>query len=385
MELSKYSTAMPKRVFSGRGAAEGLAELCRGHGKALFLCGNSVYRGGLTRRYEEILSSCGVRHRLISGIPAEPTVDDVDAVIAEAQEWQPDLVIGMGGGSVMDTAKLVSACPEKGQTARRLLDDFSLAVKGAETVMIPTTAGSGSEATPNAIVTVPERELKVGIVNSLFIADGVILDPASTAGLPAKIAASAGVDALAHTVECFTSNKANAFSDTWALEGMKLIFGSIEAACLEGDEDARADMLTGAFYGGVAIAASGTTAVHALSYPLGGKYHVPHGVSNAMLLYPVMKFNEDAIEDRLALIYDAVFGSGCRFSDAHKADIVINEISRIVRSLSIPDRLEAFVSGARGELDTLTDSAFEVKRLLNNNAKPLTKEDIRSIYLTLID
>ena len=304
MELSQYSTMMPKKVFAGTNAIEKLAELCPGHKRALILCGRSVYGGGMTRRPEEILSACGVDYKLVNTIPAEPLVDDVDAVISQAQEWQPDLVIGIGGGSVMDTAKLVSACPQKGQSARRLLDDFSLVVKGAETVMIPTTAGSGSEATPNAIVTVPEKELKVGIVNSLLIADNVILDPSATATLPRKIAASAGVDALAHTIECYTSNKANAFSDTWAMKGMKLIFKSIEAACNDNDEQARADMLVAAFYGGVAIAASGTTAVHALSYPLGGKYHVPHGVSNAMLLYPVMNFNKDAVQDRLAEIYD---------------------------------------------------------------------------------
>jgi len=384
MELSQYSTTMPKKVFAGTNAIEKLAELCPGHKKALILCGRSVYGGGMTRRPEEILGVCGVEYKLINTIPAEPLVDDVDAVIAQAQEWQPDLVIGMGGGSVMDTAKLVSACPQKGQSARRLLDDFSLVVKGAETVMIPTTAGSGSEATPNAIVTVPEKELKVGIVNSLLIADNVILDPSTTATLPRKIAASAGVDALAHTIECYTSNKANAFSDTWAMKGMKLIFKSIEAACNDNDEQARADMLVGAFYGGVAIAASGTTAVHALSYPLGGKYHVPHGVSNAMLLYPVMNFNKDAVQDRLAEIYDEVFGGGCAFSSGHKAELVIAEISRIVRSLDIPDKLEAYVTGAKDELDTLVDSTFEVKRLLNNNVKPLTKEDIRNIYLTLI-
>ncbi len=384
MELSQYSTMMPKKVFAGTNAIEKLAELCPGHKKALILCGRSVYGGGMTRRPEEILSACGVEYKLINTIPAEPLVDDVDAVIAQAQEWQPDLVIGMGGGSVMDTAKLVSACPQKGQSARRLLGNFSLVVKGAETVMIPTTAGSGSEATPNAIVTVPEKELKVGIVNSLLIADNVILDPSTTATLPRKIATSAGVDALAHTIECYTSNKANAFSDTWAMKGMKLIFKSIEAACNDNDEQARADMLVGAFYGGVAIAASGTTAVHALSYPLGGKYHVPHGVSNAMLLYPVMNFNKDAVQDRLAAIYDEVFGGGCAFSSGRKAELVIAEISRIVRSLDIPDKLEAYVTGAKDELDTLVDSAFEVKRLLNNNVKPLTKEDIRNIYLTLI-
>lgn len=383
MELQKYSTQMPARVIAGTGAIESLGELFAGHSRALLLTGGSVYRHGLARRPEELLKAAGIDYMRISSVPAEPTVDEVDEIITGVQDFRPDLVIGMGGGSVMDTAKLVSACPERGMSARRLLDDFSLVEKGAETIMIPTTAGSGSEATPNAIVTVPEQELKIGIVNTKLIADNVVLDPKSTESLPRHIAASAGVDALAHTIECFTSNKANAFSDIWALKGMRLIFGSIEAACA-GEEEARANMLLGAFYGGVAIAASGTTAVHALSYPLGGKYHVPHGVSNAMLLYPVMEFNKDAIEPRLAEVYDGVFGAGSALTRAQKADAVIREISRIVRSLDIPEKLSAYVSNAREELDTLVDSAFEVKRLLNNNVKPLSKADIRSIYMTLM-
>lgn len=383
MKLEKYTTHMPSRVLAGPGAMEVLGEIFAGHTRALLLTGESVYRHGLAERPEALLKAAGIEYRRISSVPAEPTVDQVDEIIASVQEFRPDLVIGMGGGSVMDTAKLVSACPRPGTSARRLLDDFSLVEKGAETVMIPTTAGSGSEATPNAIVTVPEQELKVGIVNTKLIADNVVLDPKSTESLPRHIAASAGVDALAHTIECFTSNKANAFSDIWAMKGMRLIFGSIEAACA-GEEEARANMLLGAFYGGVAIAASGTTAVHALSYPLGGKYHVAHGVSNAMLLYPVMEFNKDAIAPRLAEVYDGVFGQNGAFGEARKADAVIGEIRRIVRSLDIPEKLSAYVSNAREELDTLVDSAFEVKRLLNNNIKALTKDDIRNIYLTLM-
>ena len=384
MKLEKYTTHMPSRVLAGPGAMEGLGEIFAGHTRALLLTGGSVYRHGLAERPEALLKAAGIEYRRISSVPAEPTVDQVDEIIASVQEFRPDLVIGMGGGSVMDTAKLVSACPRPGTSARRLLDDFSLVEKGAETVMIPTTAGSGSEATPNAIVTVPEQELKVGIVNTKLIADNVVLDPAATATLPRHIAASAGVDALAHTIECYTSNKANAFSDIWAMKGMRLIFSSIEAACNGGDEEARANMLLGAFYGGVAIAASGTTAVHALSYPLGGKYHVPHGVSNAMLLYPVMEFNKDAIAPRLAEVYDGVFGQNGAFGEARKADAVIGEIRRIVRSLDIPEKLSAYVSNIDEELDTLVDSAFEVKRLLNNNIKALTKDDIRNIYLTLM-
>ncbi len=159
-----------------------------------------------------------------------------------------------------------------------------LAKKQIKTVMIPTTCGTGSEATCNAIVAVPEEQSKKGIVNDSIIPDYVVLDSNMIRKLPKSIVAATGVDALAHVVECFTSKKATPFSDTYAAAGAKLIFHNIREAYNNPDNmEAKSNMMTGAFYGGVAITGSGTTAVHALSYPLGGKYHIAHGVSNAIL------------------------------------------------------------------------------------------------------
>lgn len=148
----------------------------------------------------------------------------------------------------------------------------------------------------NAIVGVPERQLKIGIVNAAMIYDYVILDVAMIKNLPRKIAAASGVDAMAHAIECYTSRKANPFSDVYALAAFDKILNNIERACDDPEADrAKEAMLLAAFYGGIAITCSGTTAVHALSYPLGGKYHIAHGISNAILLMPVMRFNEPSI------------------------------------------------------------------------------------------
>lgn len=174
--------------------------------------------------------------------------------------------------------------------------------------MIPTTCGTGSEATCNAIVAIPEQESKQGIVNNCMIPDYVILDVNMIAKLPPKIIAATGVDALAHVVECFTSKKATMLSDTYAKEGAYKIFHNIRKAYNNADDlEAKSEMMLGAFYGGVAITGSGTTAVHALSYPLGGKYHIAHGVSNAILFAHVMEFNKDGCKDRLAMLCDAVY------------------------------------------------------------------------------
>ena len=278
----------------------------------------------------------------------------------------------------MDTAKLASMAV-KGEKIQDYVDNPLLGKKRTQSVMIPTTAGTGSEATPNSIVLVPEQELKVGIVNPEMIADIVILDGNMIRRLPLKIAASTGIDALAHSIECFTSNKANDFSNMYALAALKLIFRNLVEACTNADNiEAKNKMLLAAFYGGVAITASGTTAVHALSYPLGGKYHIAHGVANAILLTPVMRFNKDACLDEFSVVYDEVCGRG-NLGKEEKAEWVIREMESMVKKLEIPQNLNSFGVN-KDDLEDLVNAGLQVKRLLNNNKKTVTAEDARAIY-----
>ena len=288
-----------------------------------------------------------------------------------------------GGGSVMDAAKLASVLVTDDYGVKELLDNPGMAQKCVPIVLIPTTAGTGAEVTPNAIVAVPEKELKVGIVNENMIADYVILDARMIKNLPRKIAAATGVDALAHCIECFTSNKANPFSDLYALEGLDLILNNIEKAC--DDPDAMAEknrMQIAAYYGGLAITASGTTAVHALSYPLGGKYHIAHGVSNAILLAPVMRFNSEhpAVKERLAVAYDRCCHENktCTTVD-EKTAWMIARLEAIVKHLDIPTSLKEFGVPAE-DLEGLVESGMQVQRLLVNNMRPVTADDARKLY-----
>ena len=269
-------------------------------------------------------------------------------------------------------------------TIKDLLNDPTLAKKQIKTVMIPTTCGTGSEATCNAIVAVPEEQSKKGIVNDSMIPDYVVLDSNMIRKLPKSIVAATGVDALAHVVECFTSKKATPFSDTYAAAGAKLIFHNIREAYNNPDNmEAKSNMMTGAFYGGVAITGSGTTAVHALSYPLGGKYHIAHGVSNAILFAHVMEFNKDACSKRLAILCDAVYPEHAGKSEDEKAQYMINQIADIVKVTNIPTDLKEF--GVKPEdLDFLVDAGSKQQRLLVNNMKELSLDDIRNIYLKVL-
>lgn len=373
-------TRMPGLVVSGDATVALKDFLSRHNARRVFLVTDKGVRGaGLTEAIERAIVDAGCELTVQDQIAPEPSYQQVQQVVDDVRGV--DLVVGVGGGSPMDTAKLVSLLAGGGSAVRDLLKDPLAATKCVPSLMIPTTCGTGSEATGNAIVAVPEDKIKVGIVNPEMIPDAVILDPEMIRRLPQSIVAATGVDALAHAVECFTSNKANIFSDAYARYSAKLIFDSIERAYDDADDmEAKRRMLVGAFYGGAAITASGTTAVHALSYPLGGAFHIAHGVSNAILFAPVMAFNADHVVDRLAELCDLIAPEHSQAPEAEKAAYVVGRIADIVKHVKIPASLTAFGVG-REHLDFLVDAAFGVRRLLDNNRKVLTKEDIRAIYL----
>jgi alcohol dehydrogenase class IV len=250
----------------------------------------------------------------------------------------------------------------------------------AELIMVPTTAGTGSESTPNAIVFRPSTNLKVGIVCDTFMPDKVILDPELLTGLPAAITAATGMDALCHALECYISNKANLFSDMMAVEAIRLIFQSLKRCFANGNDiDARADLLFAAFLGGACIAASGTNGVHALSYPLGGRYRIPHGISNAVLLAPVLAFNKDSCTDKLAAIAHLTGADVSGLDNGLKADVLVQALYDLSRELGIPGNISVLGVPAE-DLESIVDAALQVKRLLDNNPKPMSRNDIRNIY-----
>ncbi len=334
------------------------------------------------------IKESGCEYVIFDDLAAEPTYEQAQKAVDAFKESGADFIVAVGGGSVMDTAKLASVLATDEYGVKELLDNPQMVKKCVKTLMIPTTAGTGAEATPNAIVAVPEKELKVGIVNDNMIADYVILDAVMIKELPRKIAASTGVDALCHAVECFTSNKKNPFSDIFALQAFEMIMKNIEKAC--DDPEAlkeKNNMLVASFYAGAAITASGTTAVHALSYPLGGRYHIPHGVSNAILLAPVMRFNEPVCRGLFAEAYDRL-AAGESFateakSEEEKSAWVVNRMEEIVEHLNIPKSLKEFGIGSE-ELDELVEAGMGVQRLLVNNMRTVTAEDAKKIYLEII-
>ncbi|MGJ7922790.1 iron-containing alcohol dehydrogenase [Neobacillus sp. LXY-4] len=384
--LNQYNLKMPKNVFAGSDAMQNLNTIIKdGVKKITIFTDKGILKVGLLDEVISIIEKNHIEYEILSDIPTEPSYTEAQAVVDHFKALNSDFIIGVGGGSVMDIAKLASVLSTDDYTVKDLLEDPLLAKKQVTSLMIPTTAGTGSEATPNSIVGVPEKNLKVGIVNGELIADHVILDSNMIKNLPKPIAAATGVDALAHAIECFTSKKANPISDTFALEALDLIMNNIIEACTNPDAlEAKSNMLLGSFYAGVAITSSGTTAVHALSYPLGGKYHIAHGVSNAILLTPVMKFNEPVIKDLLAKAYDRVVKEkNEELTVNEKSKYIIDLIENIVKTLEIPTSLKTF-NVPQEDLDELVEAGMDVQRLLVNNMREVTPEDARKIYLEIM-
>lgn len=377
-----YQIKIPSATFAGAGSLSEVGAILRKEHaeKVLVFTDPGIIAGGLAGMLFAELDQAGVSYEVFQDLKPEPSYLDVDRVAKEVQNSQGDLMIAIGGGSVMDAAKLCSVLQGADYTVKDLLQDPALARKQMKTVMIPTTCGTGSEATCNAIVAIPEEQSKKGIVNDSMIPDYVILDARMIEKLPKHIVAATGVDALAHVVECFTSKKATPLSDTYALAGAELIFQNLEKAYRNPENlEAKSCVLLGAYYGGIAITGSGTTAVHALSYPLGGKYHIAHGVSNAILFAHVMAFNKDACSDRLAALCGRVYPEMTGAGTEEKADFIIRRIREIVENTNIPTDLKQF--GVKMEdLDFLVEAGSQQQRLLVNNQKELSLEDIRSIY-----
>ena len=377
--IETYNLKMPHSVFSGKNALENIpAILKENHVQHLAVFTDQGIRGaGLLELPMAWVEQSGVDTVILDDLPAEPTYAEAQKLVDQCKG--ADFIMAVGGGSVMDTAKLASILMTDEYGIKELLDTPTQAKKCIKSLMIPTTAGTGSEATPNAIVAVPEKQLKVGIVNPEMIADFVILDAVMIKKLPRKIAAATSVDALAHAIECWTSNKANPFSDIFALQALDMILNNIERACDDAEAmDAKNQMQIASFYAGVAITASGTTAVHALSYPLGGKYHIAHGVSNAILLAPIMRFNELACRERLAAAYDRCIRGGETTLEG-KSAAVITRLEQIVRHLDIPTSLTEF-GVPEEDLEALVASGMEVTRLLDNNMRKITPDDARYLY-----
>ncbi|MCM3026478.1 iron-containing alcohol dehydrogenase [Bacillus safensis] len=389
MTITHYHFQTASHIVSGAGSLDLLGEKLDGLGLSgltsiFILTQPSIVSLGYADHIKRELAKKGIVSEISTEIKPEPTEENIEDVFHTFLRGEHDAIIGIGGGSVLDAAKILAVLKTNDQPISALVGTNLVKKRGVPTILIPTTSGTGSEVTPNAIVTFPEKELKIGMVSPHLLPDLVILDPALTLNLPKSITAATGMDAFTHALESYISNKANPFSDMFALESMRLISGSIQEAYHHGDNmKARENMLVGAMYGGMALTSAGTAAVHAMAYPLGGKYKISHGVANSMLLPHVTAFNADHIIDRLEHVARAIGLEGAH-TKQELAEHVIRQIEEWTADLHIPQQLKAF-GVSKEDVPALAQAASEVKRLMDNNPKPMSVSDIEQVYMKLLD
>lgn len=314
-----------------------------------------------------------------TSIVQEPSFHDFAGLINSVTSTPVDVVIGIGGGSVLDVAKLLAAQLDNDQTLNDITGIGLLKKRSIKLICVPTTAGTGSEVSPNAILIDNADNQKKGIISPYLVPDTVILDPSLTFNLPPDITAATGLDALTHCLEAYTNLFAHPFIDMYAYEGMRLIAANlVKAVKTGGDESIRTPLAIGSMLGGFCLGPVNTAGVHALSYPLGSMFHIAHGLSNALLLPYVMEFNIPAAPARYA---DVARALGCNSgkTDTETANAGVAKIKELIEQCGIPSRLsEAGVN--KEAIPVMAADAMKITRLLKNNPRPIGFDDAIHIY-----
>ncbi|WP_429251922.1 iron-containing alcohol dehydrogenase [Paraburkholderia sp. GAS333] len=367
------------------GAARRLGALLRGQFPALtrvcVVTDGFLHKSGLLNPALADLAAHGWDAIVIDDVIADPPEHIVLDATSRARHAGAEIVLGLGGGSSMDVAKLIAVlAPQQQQALSEMYGVNKVSVSRLPLVQMPTTAGTGSEVTAVSIVTVGEAK-KMGVVAPQLIADLAILDAELTLGLPVAATAATGVDAMVHAIEAYTSaHLKNPISDLLAVKALDLLSRNLLRACEDGqNRNAREAMLLGATFAGQAFANSPVAAVHALAYPIGGIYHVPHGLSNALVLPHVLRFNADAAAHLYAELADVVV-PGVTGSVESKTAALIERLEQMIAATSIPARLRD-VGIERDGLERMAADAMLQTRLLVNNPRPVSEQDALEIYL----
>lgn len=382
--MGSFEFRTPPRIVAQDGAAERLGEILRGLDVRRVLVVTDPYlaSSGLVDPALESLRQAGLGLVLFDEVQADPPEAAVKAAAARARSEGVDAVIGLGGGSALDTAKLAALLAAGEQRLEDLYGLDQASGPRLTLVQVPTTAGTGSEATPISIVTRPDGR-KTGVISDWLYPDLAILDATLTLGLPPRATAMTGVDAMVHAVEAYTSRlKKNPVSDALAVKALTLLAANIRRVVEDGsDLAARRAMLEGSLLAGMAFANAPVAAVHALAYPLGGRFHVPHGLSNALVFARVTDFNLAAAADQygeLAGLLPSDLTGGRRDGDGF-----VQGIDLLVRQMPMEQSLSE-VGVTADDLDGLADEAMAITRLLVNNPREVTLPDARRIYASVL-
>lgn len=347
--------------------------------KVLFITDPGILKNNLSDEPIQSLRAAGFEVNVFSDVVADPPVQVIYDAVSFAKKFNVDCVIGFGGGSSMDVAKLVSLVANTDDSLESMYGVNNAKGTRLKLILIPTTSGTGSEVTPISIVTTGENEKK-GVVSPLLLPDIALLDANLTLGLPGHITAATGIDAMVHAIEAYTGKiHKNKISDAFAKEALKLISQSIHTACKEGNNiQARENMLLGASLAGIAFANSPVAAVHALAYPIGARHHVPHGLSNSLVLPAVVNFNKEYVGSQYAELYDIVCPNNNQVASRKNQEFSVY-LSNLAKDLGLPSKMsEVGISG--DDIKFLAEDAMKQTRLLVNNPREMDLKNAQRIY-----
>ncbi|MFC0407589.1 iron-containing alcohol dehydrogenase [Roseomonas elaeocarpi] len=308
-------------------------------------------------------------------VKPEPDLPNLEKVLALAEQVKPDLVVGFGGGSAMDLAKLVAVLPGSGQSFAEVVGPEKVKGRSVALFQVPTTAGTGSEGGTRSLVTDPATQNKAAVQSRYMLADIAIVDPDLTLTVPPAVTAATGVDAMAHCVEAFTSKKAHPTIDLYALEGIRLVGRFLARAVKDGaDREARAGLALASMYGGFCLGPVNTTAGHAVAYPLGTRHHIPHGLACALIFPHTLAFNAPVVPEKTALVLEAL-----GLPASSDVATVREATHRFCAELGVEMRLSK-LNVPENDLETMAREAHAIRRLLDNNPRDLSQDEILAMY-----
>jgi alcohol dehydrogenase class IV len=375
--MTSFSFATTRALVCEPGAATKLGAQAQALGitRVLIVTDQGIVKAGLLQTALDSLAAAGVATAIYADVVADPPEAIVRAAVASAKDFAADGVIGFGGGSSMDTAKLVAFLAVSKQDLSEIYGIGFAKGKRLPLILVTTTAGTGSEVTPIAIVTTGETT-KAGVVSDPLYPDLAVLDADLTLGLPPHVTAATGIDAMVHAIEAFTSkHKKNAMSDMLALKALELLARNIRAAVFDGaDRTVRSNMLLGACLAGMAFANAPVAAVHALAYPIGGQFHVAHGLSNSLMLTHVLRFNLSVAGSLYSELAPVVTGDR-----SARAAAMIDWLEDLRRDLKIETQLRQVGIGPH-HLPGLAEDAMKQTRLLVNNPREVRYDDALALY-----
>ena len=376
-----FSTVADVVVGPGTSAQVGDMAVAMGISRVLVVTDAGIVQFGLLDKALQSLKSHNIEYSIYADVVADPPESVVMDAVAKARDFKCDSVIGFGGGSSMDVAKLLAVLINEKQLLADLYGVDKVTGGRLPLIQIPTTAGTGSEATMVSIITTGETT-KAGVVSRTLLADKIILDASLTTGLPAHVTAATGIDAMVHAIEAYTSKRLkNPLSDMLAREALRLLAANISTAVKQGDNlEARGAMLLGAMLAGQAFANAPVAAVHALAYPLGGNYHIPHGLSNSLVLPYVLRFNAPAAAELYAEIAGLIMPGKLLPDDPIAVtEMLADHFLVLAADLGLQTTLRQ-MDITENDLPKLARESMLQQRLLINNPREVNLNDSLAIY-----